>query len=37
VVDSDDQRRALRILVEGVRGVQKVKDNVGLFPKIVAA
>jgi len=37
VVDSDDQRRALRILVEGVSGVQQVKDNVGLFPKIVAA
>jgi CBS domain-containing protein len=37
VVDSDDQRRALRILVEGVSGVQKVEDNVGLFPKTVAA
>jgi CBS domain-containing protein len=35
-VDSNEQRRALRILVEGVSGVQKVEDNVGLFPKIVA-
>lgn len=35
-VDSDEQRRALRILVEGVSGVQKVKDNVGLLPKAVA-
>jgi CBS domain-containing protein len=37
VVDSDDQRRALRILVEGVSGVQKVEDNVRLFPKTIAA
>ncbi len=36
-VDSNEQRRALRILVEGVSGVQKVEDNVGLFPKVVAA
>ncbi len=36
-VDSEDQRRALRVLVEGVKGVQKVEDNVGLFPKNVAA
>ena len=36
-VDSSEQRRALRVLVEGVSGVQKVEDNVGLFPKIVAA
>jgi CBS domain-containing protein len=36
-VDSNEQRRALRILVEGVNGVQKVEDNVGLFPKVVAA
>ncbi|KAB2919821.1 MAG: CBS domain-containing protein [Hyphomicrobiaceae bacterium] len=33
-VDSEDQRRALRVLVEGVPGVQKVEDNVGLFPKV---
>jgi osmotically-inducible protein OsmY len=32
-VDSDEQRRALRVLVEGVGGVEKVKDNVGLLPK----
>jgi len=36
-VDSNEQRRALRILVEGVNGVQMVEDNVGLFPKVVAA
>ena len=36
-VDSDEQRRALRVLVEGVSGVQKVENNVGLFPKNVAA
>jgi CBS-domain-containing membrane protein len=36
-VDSNEQRRALSILVEGVNGVQKVEDNVGLFPKVVAA
>jgi CBS domain-containing protein len=36
-VDSEEQRRALRILVEGVSGVQKVENNVGLFPKHVAA
>ena len=36
-VDSEEQRRALRILVEGVSGVQKVENNVSLFPKIVAA
>lgn len=36
-VDSNEQRHALRVLVEGVSGVQKVVDNVGLFPKIVAA
>jgi CBS-domain-containing membrane protein len=34
-VDSDDQRRALRILVEGVPGVTKVEDNVSLLPKVV--
>jgi CBS-domain-containing membrane protein len=36
-VDSNEQRRALKILVEGVSGVQRVEDNVGLFPRIVAA
>jgi len=36
-VDSSEQSRALRILVEGVDGVQKVEDNVSLFPKVVAA
>jgi CBS domain-containing protein len=35
-VDSDEQRHALRVLVEGVAGVQKVEGNVGLFPKILA-
>ena len=32
-VDSNEQRRALRVLVEGVAGVQKVEDNVRLMPK----
>jgi CBS-domain-containing membrane protein len=36
-VGSDEQRRALRILVEGVSGVQRVEDNVGLLPKVVSA
>jgi CBS domain-containing protein len=36
-VDSNEQRRALRVLVEGVSGVQKVEDNVALFPKVIAA
>jgi osmotically-inducible protein OsmY len=36
-VSSDDQRRALRILVEGVNGVQRVEDNVGLLPKVMSA
>jgi len=36
-VDSSEQSRALRILVEGVDGVRKVEDNVSLFPKVVAA
>jgi CBS domain-containing protein len=36
-VDSQEQRRALHVLVEGVRGVRKVEDNVGLFPKVVSA
>ncbi len=36
-VESSEQRRALRVLVEGVPGVTKVEDNVGLIPKMVAA
>lgn len=36
-VESEEQRRALRILVEGVAGVQRVEDNVGLLPKVVSA
>jgi CBS domain-containing protein len=36
-VESDDQRRALRVLVEGVPGVQKVKDDVALLPKMINA
>jgi CBS domain-containing protein len=36
-VDSEEQRRALKILVEGVDGVQKVEDHVSLFPKVVSA
>lgn len=36
-VDSNEQRRALRILVEGVRGVQRVEDRVGLVPRVVGA
>ena len=34
-VDSDEQRRALRVLVEGVSGVRKVEDHVSLLPKAV--
>ena len=34
-VDSDEQRQALRVLVEGIPGVRRVEDNVGLFPKVV--
>jgi CBS domain-containing protein len=34
-VDSDEQRQALRVLVEGVPGVREVEDNVTLFPKMV--
>jgi CBS domain-containing protein len=33
--ESDDQRRALRVLVEGVPGVTKVEDNLTLMPKVV--
>ncbi len=36
-VGSDDQRRALRVLVEGIEGVQRVEDNVGLLPKVISA
>src|SRR5512145_2272228 len=36
-VDSEEQHRALRVLVEGVPGVQKVVDHVSLFPKVVGA
>jgi CBS domain-containing protein len=36
-VSSEEQRRALRILVESVSGVQRVEDNVGLLPKVVSA
>ncbi len=36
-VDSEDQRRALRVLVEGIPGVRRVNDQVGLFPRIAAA
>jgi CBS domain-containing protein len=31
-VDSSEQRQALRVLVEGVPGVRKVEDHVGLLP-----
>jgi CBS domain-containing protein len=36
-VDTEEQRTALRVLVEGVSGVQKVENNVVLFPKVIAA
>jgi len=36
-VDTEEQRNALRVLVEGVSGVQKVENNVVLFPKVIAA
>jgi CBS domain-containing protein len=36
-VESNDQRRALRVLIEGVPGVTKVEDNVTLMPKVVVA
>jgi CBS domain-containing protein len=35
-VASDDQRRALRLLVEGVHGVQRVEDHVGLLPRVTS-
>jgi hypothetical protein len=34
---SDKQRRTLRIPVQGVGGVQRVEDNVGLLPIVVSA
>lgn len=34
-VDSDEQHRALRVLVEGVEGVEKVEDHVSRLPKVV--
>jgi len=36
-VDTEEQRTALRVLVEGVGGVQKVENNAVLFPKVIAA
>ena len=35
-VDSSEQRRALKILVEGVSGVRKVEDHLGVLPKTMA-
>ena len=35
-VDSSEQRRALKILVEGVAGVRKVEDHLGVLPKTMA-
>jgi osmotically-inducible protein OsmY len=34
-VDTEEQHRALRVLVEGVPGVRKVVDQVGQLPKVV--
>jgi CBS domain-containing protein len=34
-VETDDQRQALRVLVEGVKGVRKVEDHVSVFPRVV--
>jgi CBS domain-containing protein len=36
-VDSEEQHRALRVLVEGVAGVERVEDHVGLMPKVIGA
>ena len=36
-VSSEAQRRALRVLVENVEGVQRVEDKVGLLPKVMSA
>lgn len=33
-VDSEEQHRALKVLVEGVPGVRKVTERVGLLPKV---
>jgi CBS domain-containing protein len=35
-VASDEQRRALHLLVEGVDGVQRVEDHVGLLPRVTS-
>jgi CBS-domain-containing membrane protein len=35
-VDSDEQRHALRVLVEGVSGVRKVENKVTILPKTMA-
>jgi CBS domain-containing protein len=35
-VDSEEQRRALKVLIEGVPGVVTVQDQVSLLPKVVA-
>jgi CBS-domain-containing membrane protein len=35
-VDSTEQHDALRVLVEGVNGVERVEDHVTLLPKVVA-
>ncbi|HVY41993.1 MAG TPA: BON domain-containing protein, partial [Hyphomicrobiaceae bacterium] len=37
MVDSDDQRRALKVLVERVPGVRSVDERVGLLPKFSPA
>jgi CBS-domain-containing membrane protein len=37
MVDSDDQRRALKVLVERVPGVRSVDERVGLLPKYISA
>jgi len=34
---SNDQRRAVKVLVQGIPGVVKVQDKMGVFPKVVAA
>jgi CBS domain-containing protein len=36
-VESEEQRRALKVLVEGVPGVVRVEDKVTLLPKVPAA
>jgi CBS domain-containing protein len=35
-VESSEQRRALKILVEGVSGVRKVEEHLGVLPKTMA-